>query len=152
MKRGAYAGSFDPPTIGHLWMIQNGAALFDELVVAVGINPEKKYQFPAEERVEMLRESARGVRIETFNETLAAFARSIGAKYLLRGIRSTADSDYERVMRNVNGDLDPEITTVFLMPPRELAEVSSSLVKGLMRWPDAVRRYVPEAVFRRLYA
>lgn len=151
-----YAGSFDPLTIGHLWMIEQGVSLFDRLVVAIGINPDKKYQFALEERLEMLGEAVRGyanVSVSSFsNAYLIDYAQSIGATHILRGIRSAADYEYERTMRNINADLDPAICTVFLMPPRDIAEVSSSMVKGLVGpkgWKKVVRKYVPQAVYRR---
>jgi pantetheine-phosphate adenylyltransferase len=151
-----YAGSFDPLTIGHLWMIEQGVSLFDRLVVAIGINPDKKYQFTLEDRLQMLRESLRcfpNLSITSFsNAYLIDYAQSVGATHILRGIRSAADYEYERTMRNINADLDPAICTVFLMPPRDIAEVSSSMVKGLVGpkgWQKVVRKYVPPAVYRR---
>lgn len=157
MKRfGVYAGSFDPLTIGHVWMVEQGSRLFDRLTVAIGINPEKRYTFSLEERLEMLRESLKDYKnlsIDSFsNFYLIDYARSIGATHILRGIRSESDYEYERTMRNVNGDMDPEICSVFLMPPRDIAEVSSSMVKGLAGpngWQKVVRKYVPEPVYRR---
>jgi pantetheine-phosphate adenylyltransferase len=157
MKRfGVYAGSFDPLTIGHVWMVEQGSRLFDRLTVAVGINPEKRYTFSLEDRLEMLRESLKDYKnlsLGSFsNLYLIDYARSIGATHILRGIRSESDYEYERTMRNVNGDMDPKICSVFLMPPRDIAEVSSSMVKGLAGpngWQKVVRKYVPEPVYRR---
>ena len=143
-------------TVGHVWMIEQGVRLFDRLVVAVGVNPEKRYTFSLEERLEMLRESLarlRNLTITSFsNHYLIDYAQSIGATHILRGIRSESDYEYERGMRNINGDLDPAICTVFLMPPRHIAEVSSSMVKGLVGpkgWQRVVRPYVPAPVYRR---
>ena len=87
------------------------------------------------------------------NRYLIDFARERGAHFVLRGIRTESDYEYERAMRNINGDLAPGVTTVFLMPPREIAEVSSSLVKSLVGpagWEDVVRKYVPDAVHAKL--
>lgn len=155
-RLGVYAGSFDPLTIGHLWMVEQGAGLFDRLTVAVGINPDKRYTFSLEERLDMLRESLKdydNVSVSSFsNRYLIDYARSIGATHILRGIRSESDYEYERTMRNINGDMDSKICSVFLMPPRDIAEVSSSMVKGLVGpkgWRVVVRKYVPEPVFRR---
>ena len=157
MKKAVYAGSFDPPTNGHLWMIQQGLEIFDTLVVAVGSNPSKSYTFPIPDRIEVLKKSVPSCERLIFddfnNKYLVDYAKSIGADYILRGIRSAEDYEYERVMRAINGDLNQEIQTVFLMPPREIAEVSSSMVKGLIGpegWENTVRRYVPEPVFRKL--
>ncbi len=156
-RLGVYAGSFDPLTIGHLWMIEEGVALFDRLVVAVGINPDKRYSFPLEERLVMLRTSLkrfRNVSVTSFsNRYLIDYAGLIGATHILRGIRSGSDYEFERTMRNINGDFDAKICTVFLMPPRDIAEVSSSMVKGLVGpkgWQKVVRKYVPNPVYRRL--
>ncbi len=157
MKKAVYAGSFDPLTKGHLWMIEQGAKLFDELVVAIGINPEKECTFSLGERMEMLRKSTRAfsnVKVASFeNEYLVNYADSIGAQYMLRGIRSEADFDYERRMRNINADFRPNIATPFLMPPRELAEVSSSFVKSLVGpngWENVIEDYIPRNVYNQL--
>ena len=154
---GVYAGSFDPLTVGHLWMIEQGVALFDRLIVSVGINPEKRYTFSLEERLEMLRDSLqqhRNLSVTSFsNRYLIDYAQTVRATHILRGIRSAGDYEYERTMRNINGDLDAKMVSVFLVPPRDIAEVSSSMVKGLVGpkgWQKVVRPYVPEPVYRRL--
>ena len=87
------------------------------------------------------------------NRYLVDYAKRMNAHYILRGIRSTHDYEYERVMRHINSDMAPEIDTVFLMPPRDIAEISSSMIKGLIGpagWEDIVRRYVPDPVFQAL--
>jgi pantetheine-phosphate adenylyltransferase len=156
---GVYAGSFDPPTLGHLWMIEQGVRLFDRLTVAVGVNPDKKYTFSVEERLEMLRDSVkqfRNLTVTSFsNRYLIHYAQSVGAAYILRGIRSESDYEFERTMRNINGDIDSNICTVFLMPPRGIAEISSSMVRGLIGpvgWQKIVRKYVPDSVYAKLRA
>ena len=156
MDKCVYAGSFDPITNGHLWMIEKGTKLFNELVVAIGINPEKKYTFSLDDRLDMLKKSARdfsNVQITSFeNKFLVNYAKSIGADFILRGIRNEGDYEYERGMRHINSDLNPEVTTAFLMPSREIAEVSSSLVKGLVGpegWEDVVESYLPKNVYNK---
>jgi pantetheine-phosphate adenylyltransferase len=155
MRAAVYAGSFDPVTHGHLWMIREGARLFDRLVVAIGENPDKRPTFPLDTRIDFLRDTTRGLRtvaVDHFSHRfLIDYAASVGANYILRGIRNAADYAFESTMRNVNGDLAPRITTVFLLPPRELADVSSSFVRGLVGprgWQKIVRKYVPDPVFR----
>ena len=157
MRTAVYAGSFDPPTYGHMWMIEKGLEMFDRLIVAIGDNPAKSYSFAVEDRLEMLRLSApvcERLEIAHFdNRFLSAYAKERSADFILRGIRSPHDYEYERVMRHINADMAPEITTVFLMPPRDIAELSSSMVKGLIGpdgWQDIVCRYVPAPVFSRL--
>jgi pantetheine-phosphate adenylyltransferase len=158
-KLGVYAGSFDPLTVGHLWMIEQGVQLFDQLIVAVGVNPDKKYTFTLDERLVMLRESTKKIRnvsVAAFsNRYLIHYAQEVGATHILRGIRTESDYEFERTMRNINGDLDAAICAVFLMPPRGIAEVSSSMVRGLIGpdgWQQIVRKYVPEPVYKRLLA
>jgi len=146
MRIAVYAGSFDPPTNGHLWMIQRGLEMFDRLIVAIGSNPSKSYSYTVEERLEMLRASVpKSDRLEIDH------AKKKSATYILRGIRSPNDYEYERVMRHINADMAPEITTAFLMPPRDVAELSSSMIKSLTGpegWEETVKRYVPPEVFK----
>jgi len=155
MPKAIYAGSFDPPTNGHLWMIRTAAELFREVVVAVGANPEKRGAYAVEDRLALLRECTQGlpnVTVDCYsNQFLVHYAHEQDARYILRGIRNERDYAREREMRYINSDLEPEILTVFLMPPREIAEVSSSFVRGLVGpegWQDIVRRFVPESVYR----
>ena len=161
MRRAVYAGSFDPITLGHLWMVERGVELFDELIVAIGVNPDKKYLFPLADRLSMLRESTaqcggtgRGVvKVASYeNMFLVNYARQVGATFILRGIRNEQDYAYERGMRYVNAELDSDVRTVFMVPPRELVEVSSSFVKGLVGpegWQTVVKKYLPPAVYER---
>lgn len=157
MRTAVYAGSFDPPTNGHLWMIERGLELFDRLIVAIGNNPSKSYTFSIDQRLQLLRASVPSCERLTIahfdNRYLVDYAREQDASFILRGIRAPDDYEYERVMRHINADLAPQITTTFLMPPRDIAEVSSSMVKGLIGpqgWQDTVRRYVPAPVFEEL--
>jgi pantetheine-phosphate adenylyltransferase len=152
-----YAGTFDPVTLGHLWMIKVGSGLFDELIVAVGTNPEKKCYFSLSDRIVMLQESIAGyenVTVDKYsNKYLIRYAESIGAKYVLRGIRNTTDYEYEKSLNYVNRQINSEIVTVFLLPPREMVEISSSVVRGLIGpkgWEEVVGKYVPECVLKRL--
>ena len=153
-NKAIYAASFDPVTNGHVWIIEQGARLFDELVVAIGTNPEKHYTFSIQERLTFLRAttvSMNNVTIDVFeNQYLVKYAKAMQASYIIRGIRTEGDYEYERRMRYLNSDLDPDITTIFLIPPREIAEISSSAVKGLVGpegWEYAVARYLPVAVY-----
>ncbi|MDO8600687.1 MAG: pantetheine-phosphate adenylyltransferase [bacterium] len=161
MKEGTavYAGTFDPPTNGHVWMIEQGIEIFNPLplIVAVGVNPEKHCLFSLEERVEMLHQITKSfptVRVESFPYMLLIhYAQRVGARFILRGIRNFKDYEYENDMRNMNRREDPTIETVFLMPPQEIREVSSGMVKGFMgpeRGDEVVEKYVPPFVFKKL--
>ena len=152
-----YAGSFDPPTKGHLWMIEQGARLFNKLIIAIGENPNKSYTFSPEQRIKMLesclpKNSTLEIR-HIKHQYLVDYAEEISADYILRGIRSPDDYEYERIMRQVNADISPSVTSIFLMPPREIAEVSSNMVKNLIGpkgWETTILRYVPKPIFQYL--
>ncbi len=161
MRTAVYGAMFDPLTLGHWWMIDQGMMLFDHLHIAVAVNPAKTPYFTTEDRCSIIRETLAGFLIpETKvsigvvdNKYLVDYARDKKASYLLRGIRNQTDFDYERTLRNINSDIDKGLNTVFLMPPREIAEVSSSLVKSLVGpagWEQVVRKYLPIAAFLRL--
>lgn len=157
MAKAIYAGSFDPITNGHLWVIDRAAAIFDELVVAVGDNPDKGYTFSVQERLELLNSSVSSysnISIDHFKgEFLVNYAQQIGVRFMVRGIRNAQDYEYEKTMRYINSDLCAEIDTIFLMPPRNYAEVSSSLIKGLVGtngWETIVAKYVPKSVVQAL--
>jgi pantetheine-phosphate adenylyltransferase len=160
MRIAIYSGSFDIVTEGHLWMIQQGIRLFDQLVVGIGTNPSKQTLFDFKTRKQLLESVCAGLAdnliIEDFgNLALVQFAHDKNASYILRGIRSVADFDYERMLKNVNTDLDDSIETVFLMPPKNLSDVSSSMVKGMLQvknWETIVKRYVPDAMREALIA
>ena len=135
--------------------MSRGAELFDELVVVLAVNPDKKGFLPMEVRRELLQQMAVGlpgnVRVEVVpQEFLVDFASRTGATHLLRGIRNTIDFEYEKAMARMNARLQPEIQTVFLMPPSELEEISSSMVRGfvgLPGWERWVKVCVPSCVF-----
>ena len=153
-KRAVYAGSFDPLTNGHLWMVEQGLALFDHLTVAIGINPDKEYTYALDARLDILRNSlpkSTNLDIAHFsNRYLVDYATEVGAGYILRGIRSAQDYEFERGMRHTNAQLNNTVFTIFLMPPRSLAELSSSMVKGLVGpegWEEHVIKMVPRPVF-----
>mgnify|MGYP000458629443 CR=1 FL=1 len=153
VKKAVYAGSFDPVTKGHLWIIEQTAKMFDHVVIALGENVEKKYSFSLETRQKLLKQVTHGlanVEITQFsNQFLIHYAREIGAQYIVRGIRNVTDYEYEKSMRYINSDICQDISTIFLIPPRDVAEISSSLVKGLVGsqgWEEVVCKYVPKPV------
>ena len=150
MKKAVYAGSFDPITIGHEWVIRKAASLFDELVVAVGENQQKKEDFSLEEKKKMLAsviKDYKNIKIDSFKgEFLVDYALRIKASYIIRGIRTETDLEYEKGIQYINSRLNEDITTIFLIPPEDLSVVSSSLVRSLVGskgWEIAVKRFLP---------
>lgn len=153
-KAAIYAGSFDPPTNGHLWMIEQGIKMFDHLTIAIGTNPSKKSTYPLETRCKWLKAMTKNYsnsNVVVFeNSFLVHFASKIQANFILRGMRNVNDYTYEQSMRHINNDLCPDISTVFLIPPRDLIEVSSSTVRGMIGpegWENIVSKLLPKEVF-----
>jgi pantetheine-phosphate adenylyltransferase len=148
-----YPGSFDPPTNGHLDLIQRGSKIFEELVVAILRNSEKTPMFSVSERLEMLREltdDLGNVRIDTFDGLMVEYAKSIEAMCVLRGIRAISDYEYELQMAFMNRNLEPTLETVFMMPAVKYSYVSSRLVREVAQAGGPVKGLVPEIVEHKL--
>jgi len=148
-----YPGTFDPPTNGHVDLIQRGAKLFQHLTVAILNNPVKNPLFTVEERVEMLQEVTLplgNVSVATFDGLMVEFARRHGATAVLRGIRAISDYEYEFQMALMNRRLAPEIETVFLQPAGRYSFVSSRMVKEVFSFGGDVTGLVPPNVLKRL--
>jgi len=151
--RAIYPGTFDPPTNGHVDLIQRGSKLFDHLTVAVLNNPGKDPLFTVEERVEMLKEATAGignVSVATFDGLMVEFARQQGASAVLRGIRAISDYEHEFQMALMNRRLAPEVETVFLQPAGRYSFVSSRMVKEVFSFGGDVSGLVPPNVLKRL--
>jgi pantetheine-phosphate adenylyltransferase len=148
-----YPGTFDPPTNGHVDLVQRGSKLFEHLTVAILINPVKNPLFTLDERVEMLRESTsalNNVSVATFDGLMVEFARRLGATAVLRGIRAISDYEHEFQMALMNRRLAPEIETVFLQPAGRYSFVSSRMVKEVVGFGGDVTGLVPPSVLKRL--
>jgi pantetheine-phosphate adenylyltransferase len=150
-----YPGTFDPPTNGHVDLIQRGSKLFDHLTVAILVNPVKNPLFTVEERVEMLEEVTGplgNVSVATFDGLMVAFAREVGASAVLRGIRAISDYEHEFQMALMNRRLAPEIETVFLQPAGRYSFVSSRMVKEVFSFGGDISGLVPPNVVKKLRA
>jgi pantetheine-phosphate adenylyltransferase len=144
-----YPGSFDPPTNGHLDLIQRGSKIFEELVVAILRNSEKTPMFSVAERLEMLKEltaDLKNVRLDTFDGLMVEYAKSIDAICVLRGIRAISDYEYELQMALMNRKLEPTLETVFMMPADKYSYVSSRLVREVAQAGGPVKGLVPDVV------
>jgi len=150
-----YPGSFDPPTNGHLDIVERSARLFDRVVIGVGRNLTKKTLFSADERVALMREACKGkanVDVRTFDGLQVDFAREVGASFIIRGIRALSDFEFEFEMGNMNRSLAPQIDMVYLMTASEYLFISASRVKELVAFGAAVDKLVPPNVAKALRA
>jgi len=148
-----YPGSFDPLTNGHLDLIERGAKIFDELIVAILRNPEKEPLFSLEERMEMIRAMTRerdNVRVDSFDGLMVDYALKVRATAVLRGIRAISDYEYELQMALMNRKLEPRLETVFMMPAETYSYLSSRLVRQVATLGGSVRGLVPELVEKKL--
>ena len=148
-----YPGSFDPPTNGHLDLIERGSKIFDGLVVAILRNAEKSPLFSLAERrlmLEALTAHFKNVRVDTFDGLTVEYANRVGASAVLRGIRALSDYEYELQMALMNRKLQPELETVFMMPAEQYSYVSSRLVREVAQLGGSIKDLVPEMVEQRL--
>ena len=148
-----YPGSFDPPTNGHVDIVERSARLFDRVVVGVGRNLAKKTVFTADERIELMREACakhRNVEVRAFDGLQVEFARACGASFIVRGIRALSDFEFEFEMANMNRTLAEELEMVFLMTAPEYLFLSASRVKELVAFGASVEKLVPPNVAKAL--
>lgn len=144
-----YTGTFDPVHRGHLDVISRGGLLFDKLIVAIGVNPDKATLFGTDERADLVREVTRGhpnVEVRTFDGLAVRFVRQCGARIMVRGLRTLSDMEYEFTMSLMNRHLDPGIDTVFLMANEEYSHVSSSLLRQIAKFGGDLGKFLPDPV------
>jgi pantetheine-phosphate adenylyltransferase len=150
-KIALFPGSFDPFTNGHYDVVKRGAALFDELIIAIGNNSAKQRYLPVEEMVESIENLFREeptISVRIFKGLTADFAREVGARYLLRGLRNTTDFEYENTISQANRLLYKELETVFLITSPPLAYISSSIVREIHKYGGNVDDFIPFRIFR----
>ncbi len=152
-KVAIYPGSFDPVTYGHLDVLERAVDIFGNVIIAVADNTRKKYMFNLEERVELIKESTKGmkgVKVESFDGLVIDYARKKKTNVLIRGLRMTSDFDYEFQIALTNRRLAEDIETVFLMPSEQHSFVSSSILKEVSRFDANISSFVPLCVAKRL--
>jgi pantetheine-phosphate adenylyltransferase len=153
-RRAIYPGTFDPLTNGHIDIIGRACHLFDEVIVAMLVNPDEVPLFAIPERIEILNEVVKSqfsqVSIETFGGLLVDFARQRQASAIIRGVRSIKDYEYELPMVLMNRRLNPEVETVLLVASEENSYVSSSLIKEVFRLGGSIDGLVPDSVIERM--
>ena len=144
-----YTGTFDPITFGHLDIIRRGSQIFERLVVGVGINPEKTTLFSPRERVDQVRRVVapfHNVEVTHYSKLTVHFVREVGARVMLRGLRTTSDMETEFTMSLMNLNLDPEIETVFLMASEPHAHVNSTLLRQIAWFGGDLSKFLPPEV------
>lgn len=149
MKKCVFAGTFDPPTLGHKDIVMKSLEIFDEVIVAILINPNKKPLFTVEERLAMLKKvfaANPNVRVMSYDGLTVDLLRREGVRFYVRGIRNGTDYDYEAQLNFINVDMYKEMITVFLPTRQEFLHISSGLVKDALRFNKNVDQYVPEEI------
>jgi pantetheine-phosphate adenylyltransferase len=148
-KIAIFPGSFDPFTRGHESLVRRVLPLFDELIIAIGINSNKNYYFPLEKRMRWIEQTFAGepkVKVETFSGLTINYCRSKGSQFIVRGLRTTADLEFEKAIAQMNKAMADEIETLFILPTPELSAINSTIIRDIVRNGGDASRFVPEAV------
>jgi len=148
MRRALFPGSFDPLTLGHYDIIKRGVTLFDEVIVAIGVNASKKYMFSLEQRKKFIEDAFSDepkVKVVTYEGLTVHFCKEVGVDFILRGLRNPADFEFEKAIAHTNRDLAP-IETVFLLTAANTSYISSSIVRDVIRNDGDYTLLVPKSV------
>ena len=154
MTIAVYAGSFDPITYGHIDIIKRSSSIFDKVLIGVAHNPEKKCLFSPEERVELIKQCTKdikGIEVYFFEGLTVDFAKKHNAAVLIRGVRNSADFEYENKLAQINSTLNKEIQTVFLYSKPEYSFISSSAVRELISHKCDLTDFIPQCIAEHLY-
>ncbi|MGB1308883.1 MAG: pantetheine-phosphate adenylyltransferase [Oceanihabitans sp.] len=148
MKRAIFPGSFDPITLGHYDIIKRGVTLFDEIIVAIGVNADKKYMFTLEQRKKFIEDTFKDepkVTVVTYKGLTVDFCKKHEVEFILRGLRNPADFEFEKAIAHTNRDLAP-IETVFLLTAAKTSYIASSIVRDVIRNNGDYTKLVPKSV------
>lgn len=149
IKRAVFPGSFDPITLGHENVIRRAIPMFDEIIIAVGQNIEKHNQFTLEERIGWIKQTFQDcptIKIDFYSGLTVDYCRKVKAQYILRGLRTSADFEFERTVGQVNKKLYPDIETVFLLTTPEYTSINSSIVRDVYKNGGNVSVFIPKGI------
>jgi len=148
-KIAVFPGSFDPFTLGHESIVLRSLNLFDKIIIGIGTNTSKTAFFSVEQRLEMIRElfeEIPKVEVMDYNDLTTDFCKRVGAKYMLRGLRTSSDFEYEKVIAQVNQAMLPEVESLFMLTLPEHTAINSSVVREIMRYGGDVSKFVPKGI------
>ncbi|PYF68978.1 pantetheine-phosphate adenylyltransferase [Pedobacter nutrimenti] len=153
MKIALFPGSFDPITIAHVDILKRALPLFDKMVVGIGLNSSKQSYLSAEQRRDIVSDvfsDFKQVEVRLYEGLTVDFCRELHAQYMVRGIRSVGDFEYERAIAQINQTMMPEMETIFILSKPEYSAISSTIVRDILRNHGDVRKFVPEKALRHL--
>lgn len=146
-------GSFDPITNGHVDIVLRSLPLFDEFIIAIGVNTQKKYLFSLEDRIQWIKDVFKDepkVKVESYNGLTINYCKTRSANYIVRGIRSAADFEYEKTIAHLNSTMEPKIETVLILSKAELSSVSSTIVREIILGNGDVSKFIPETIVNKV--
>ncbi|MCW3126564.1 MAG: pantetheine-phosphate adenylyltransferase [Bacteroidetes bacterium] len=152
-KIAIFPGSFDPITSGHVDIVKRALPLFDKIIVAIGVNSQKQSLYPLEKRMEWIKrvfKNEKKISVESYEGLTVNFCNERHANYIVRGIRSSSDFDYEKTIAHLNTAMYPNIETVLILATAELSSVSSTIVREIIRGKGKVDKFVPKEIVKEL--
>jgi len=148
MKKAVFPGSFDPITLGHVDLIYRGLEIFDEIIIAIGVNADKKQLFSLEDKIQQIKKTFKNeprIKVTSYKGLTVDFCKSINSKYILRGLRNSSDFNYEQSIAQTNSSLS-YIESVFLISSPQLTHISSTIVRDIIRNGGDYKSLVPDSV------
>lgn len=149
MKKAIFPGSFDPITKGHEALVIRGLEVFDEIIVAIGTNSNKNYMFSLEQRMDYIRQTFAHeprIKVESYQGLTTDYCQQSEANFMLRGLRTSADFEFERAIAQINRDLQPDIETVFLITSADLSAISSSIIRDILKNKGDASQFLPDCL------
>ncbi|MDA9775668.1 pantetheine-phosphate adenylyltransferase [Flavobacteriales bacterium] len=149
MKKAIFPGSFDPITKGHEALVLRGLELFDEIIIAIGTNSTKKYMYSLEQRMDFIKQTFANeprIKVESYEGLTTEYCKKSEANFMLRGLRTSADFEFERAIAQINRDLQPELETVFLITSAELSAISSSIIRDIIKNNGDAAQFLPDSL------